>query len=136
MIYLDTSVALAHLFAEDRQPPDSIWDETLVSSRLLEYELWTVLHARRLNDTHGEAARALIGRVALLELAPSVLSRALEAFPGPGALRTLDALHLASCAYLADLRQGVALASFDRRMTSVARAMDIALFDLEASPIR
>lgn len=37
MIYLDTSVALAHLLAEDRQPPASLWDETLVSSRLLEY---------------------------------------------------------------------------------------------------
>ena len=36
MIYLDTSVALAHLLAEDRVPPDALWDETLVSSRLLE----------------------------------------------------------------------------------------------------
>ena len=39
MIYLDTSVALAHLLAEDRLPPVSLWHETLVSSRLLEYEL-------------------------------------------------------------------------------------------------
>ena len=38
MIYVDTSVALAHLFAEDRRPPASFWTETLVSSRLLEYE--------------------------------------------------------------------------------------------------
>lgn len=43
MIYLDTSVALAHLLAEDRRPPEALWDETLVSSRLLEYELWTPL---------------------------------------------------------------------------------------------
>ena len=46
MICLDTSVALAHLLAEDRQPPASPYDETLVSSRLLEYELWTTLHRR------------------------------------------------------------------------------------------
>ena len=133
MIYLDSSVALAHLLAEDRQPPASLWDETLFSSRLLEYEIWTPLHARGLAESYGEAARWLTGRVAMLDLAPSVLARALEAFPGPGALRTLDALHLASCAYLAELGQGIVLASYDGRMNAVARAMDIPLFDLEAS---
>lgn len=131
MIYLDTSVALAYLLSEARCPPDSLWDETLVSSRLLEYELWTPLHTRGLAASHGEAARRLIGRVAMLELVPSVLARALDAFPGPAPLRTLDALHLASCAYLVDSGQQVALASLDRRMTAVARAMDISLFELE-----
>ena len=131
MIYLDTSVALAHLLAEDRRPPESLWQETLVSSRLLEYELWTPLHARGLAGSHGEAARWLIGRVAMLELFPSVVARALEAFSGPAPLRTLDALHLASCAYLVENGQQVALASLDRRMTDVASAMDIPLFGLE-----
>ena len=134
MIYLDSSVALAHLLAEDRQPPGALWDETLFSSRLLEYEIWTSLHARGLLESHGEAARWLTSRVAMLELSPSVLARALDGFPGPGALRTLDALHLASCAYLAEHGQGVALASYDRRMNAVARAMNIPLFDLEALP--
>ena len=41
MIYLDSSVALAHLLGEDRRPPGELWSETLVSSRLFEYELWT-----------------------------------------------------------------------------------------------
>ena len=41
MIYLDTSVALAELFAEDQKAPEELWSELLVSSRLLEYELWT-----------------------------------------------------------------------------------------------
>ena len=132
MIYVDTSVALAHLLAEDRQPPGSLWDETLVSSRLLEYEIWTALNARGLGESHGEAARWLIGRVAMLELSPSVLARALGAFPGPKAPRTLDALQLASCAYLTEHGQGVALASYDRRMNAVARAMGIRLFDLES----
>ena len=133
MIYLDSSVALAHLLAEDRQPPASLWDNTLFSSRLLEYEVWTALHARGLTESYGEAARLLTGRVALLELSPSVLARALDAFPGPGALRTLDALHLASCAYLAEHAQEVALASYDKRMNAVACAMNIPLFDLEAT---
>ena len=131
MIYLDTSVALAWLLTEDRRPPDSLWDGTLVSSRLLEYEIWTPLHARGLADSHGEAARRLAGRIALLELTPRVLARALDAFPGPTPLRTLDALHLASCAYLVDLGQEVELASYDRRMNDAARAMDIPLFGPE-----
>ena len=133
MIYLDTSVALAWLLTEDHQPRASFWDETLVSSRLLEYEIWTPLHARGLADSHGDAARRLVGRVALLELTPRVLARALDAFPGPEPLRTLDALHLASCAYLADQGQEVELASYDRRMNAVARAMEIPLLDPEAS---
>src|SRR5207244_4279677 len=64
------------------------------SSRLLEYELWIRIYARRLYESHGESARPLIGRLALLELAPPVLARALEPFPAP--VRTLDTLHLAS----------------------------------------
>lgn len=98
MIYVDTSVVLAQLLAEDRRPPASIWSATLVSSRILEYETWTRIHARRLAESHGEDARDLLGRISLLELSPIVLARALDPFPSP--LRTLDALHLASAEYL------------------------------------
>lgn len=46
VIYLvDISVALAHLLAEDRRPPATFWEENLVSSRLLIYELWTPIHS-------------------------------------------------------------------------------------------
>lgn len=128
MIYVDTSVALAQLLAEDRRPPTSLWSETLVASRLLEYEVWTRLHARGLAESHGDAARGIIGQVALLELSSLVLGRALEAFPLP--LRTLDALHLASCEYLRTQGQSVALASYDRRITEVAQAMEIPVFEL------
>ena len=123
MIYLDTSVALAQLLAEDRSPPKSLWQETLVSSRLLEYELWNRLHARRLGSSHGDEARALIGRVALIELAPPVLDRALEPFPAP--VRTLDALHLASIEFLRTRGQNVRLASYDDRLVAAGRAMKI-----------
>ena len=74
--------------------------------------------------------RLLLGRIAMLELAPAVLARALDAFPGPARLRTLDALHLASCFYLADHGQAVSLASYDHRMNAAADAIDIPLFDL------
>lgn len=128
MIYLDTSVALAHLLAEDRPPPEKIWQESLISSRLLEYELWTRIHARRLARTHEDHVRALLARVALVELAPPVLARALEPFPRP--VRTLDALHLASMEFLRAHGQAVRLASYDSRLLVAARALKIPAYEL------
>ena len=128
MIYLDTSVALAHLLAEDRSPPDTLWSESLVSSRLLEYELWTRLDARGLSASHGEAARALLQRLALLELAPPVLARALEPFPVR--VRTLDALHLASLEFLRSQRVTISLASYDQRMLDAAARLGVAITPL------
>ncbi len=67
MIYLDTSVALAHLLAEDHSLPESLWQEPLISSRLLEYEIWTRIHARKLGGTHGDEVRSLLSRVAMID---------------------------------------------------------------------
>ncbi len=128
MIYLDSSVALAHLLVEDRVPPAALWAEPLVSSRLLEYEVWTRIHARRLGPSHGDMVRVLLGRVALLELAAPVLARALEPFPVP--VRTLDALHLASMEFLRTHGQTVRLASYDDRLLTVARGLGIEVFGL------
>jgi predicted nucleic acid-binding protein len=128
MIYLDTSVALAHLLADDRSPPATLWQQQLIASRLLEYELWNRIHARGLSRSHGEEARSLIGQVALIELAPVVLARALEPFPVP--LRTLDALHVASLEFLRERGQSIELASYDERMLAAARALRVPLFAL------
>jgi predicted nucleic acid-binding protein len=128
LIYLDSSVALAHLLAEDRLPPEDFWQQQLVSSRLLEYEVWNRIHARRLGRSHGDAVRALIGRVALLELATPVLARALDPFPIP--IRTLDALHLASIEFLRIRQQQVELASYDGRLIAGARALHIPLYEI------
>jgi len=125
LTYLDTSVALAHLLAEDRQPPRSFWGQPLISSRLLEYEAWVRIHARRLSKSHGELLRQLLARVAFVELAPAVLSRALDPFPVP--VPTLDALHLASIDFLRSQRQKITLATYDERMAEAATAMDIPL---------
>jgi predicted nucleic acid-binding protein len=121
MIYLDTSVALAHLLGEARAPGPELWAQSLVSSRLLEYELWTRLHRYGFAASHGEAARELLGRVALLRLERPVLSRALEPFPVP--VRTLDALHLASMGFLLDQGQAVQLATYDTGMADAATAL-------------
>lgn len=121
MIYLDTSVALAHLLGETRVPPASLWDESLVSSRLLEYEVWTRVHARGLSRTHADEVRQLFASVSLLELSPLVLARALDPFPAP--VRTLDALHLASMDFLRSRGERPRLASYDDRMLAAARAL-------------
>ena len=128
MIYVDTSVALAQLFAEDRCPPTSVWQGTIVSSRLTEYEVWTRVHARGLGPSHGESVRLLLGRFAWLELTPVVLARALE--PWPIVVRTLDALHLASIEFLRNHGQDVTLASYDDRMTAAADRLSISLVPL------
>jgi hypothetical protein len=68
MIYLDSSVALAYLLAEDRFPSELLWDQPLVSSRLLECEVWNRVNAHQLQNSHGDAVRNLIGRVAMIEM--------------------------------------------------------------------
>ena len=130
MIYLDTSVALAQLLAEDRKPPAELWAEPLVSSRLLEYEVWTRIHARRLAEGHGEAVRTLLARVAFVELDRRVLARALEPFPAP--VGTLDALHLASAEFVREHGQEVVLASYDRQMLRAARLLGLATYAMRA----
>jgi len=131
VIYIDSSVVLAHLFAEIRRPPEHLWAESLVASRLVEYEVWNRLHARGRAETHGEAAEEAIGQIALLELSPVILTRALSAFPVR--VRTLDALHLASLDYLREQRQSVELATYDRRMAEAARAMGFPVLDLRGA---
>jgi predicted nucleic acid-binding protein len=127
VIYLDSSAALAHLLTEDRSLPATVWQQTLVSSRLLEYEVWNRINARGLGRSHGDETRALIGHVTLIELAPPVLARALEPFPV--SVRTLDALHLASMEFLRTRGQVVQLASFDERLLAAARKLGIAPYE-------
>lgn len=127
MIYLDTSVALAHLLAEDRRPPRRIWAEELWSSRLLEYELWNRIHGRDLARSHGDVVRLLLARVSLIELDPAVLGRALQPFATP--IRTLDALHLASASWLRERGGDIRVATYDRRLAAASEAMGLKLFE-------
>jgi PIN domain len=126
--YVETSVVLAQLLAEERCPPESLWTDVLVSSRLTEYETWTRIHARGLAVSHGESVRLLLGRLRTLEMTSIVLARALDAWPVH--LRTLDALHLASVEFLRAHGQEVKLASYDERLISAASRLSIPLFPL------
>ena len=123
MIYLDSSVALAYLLAEDRYPPDTLWHQPLVSSRLLECEVWNRINARRLQRSHGDVARGLINRIAMIEMVPAVLRRALEPFPAP--VRTLDDIHLAAIEFIRDQGASLLLASYDERLLDAARRLGI-----------
>jgi len=128
VIYLDTSVALAQLLAEDRRPPKGLWAEELWSSRLLEYELWNRIHARDLARSHGDSLRLLLARISLIELDPVVLARALQPFPAP--TRTLDALHLASASWLRERGAAIRLATYDRRLAVASRAIGLDLVEI------
>lgn len=129
MIYLDSSVLIAQLLAEDRHPPVELWSGLLTSSRLLEYEVWTRVHARGLGERLDGTVRLLLARLAILELERVVLARAVQPFPI--SVRTLDAIHLASAAFLRDQGQNVRLATYDARMGEAARALDFELVPLD-----
>jgi len=127
MTYIDTSVVLAHILAEDRQPPTALWDDVLVASELVEYETWVRLNRLGLTDSHREVADATLGRLRFVAMAPEVLARARRLFPVP--IRTLDALHLATAVYLAGMGE-VAMATYDERLGAAASALGLGRYPL------
>ena len=127
MVYVDTSVFIAHLLSEDRRPSEELWLESLASSRLLEIEAWNRLHALDWGEL-GDDLRALLDRLALIEMDTVVLGRAIEPFPIP--IRALDAIHLASADYLRETGREVSVATYDVRMRDVAREMGFGLYPL------
>jgi predicted nucleic acid-binding protein len=128
LIYIDSSVALAYLLAEDRSPSPALWKERLISSRLFQFEVWTRIHARGLTYSHSQLVELLLKRISLLEMAVPVLARALSPFPKP--VRTLDALHLASADFLRAQGEPVTIASYDSRLVEAAQLMGFSLADI------
>jgi hypothetical protein len=125
LIYVDPSVVLAHLLDEQRQPPATLWSESLVTSRLTHFETWVCLHARGLGASHADVARDVLARLAVVELHALATQRALE--PLPTVVRTLDALHLSAIEYLRSRRQVVQLATYDKRLAAAAQQLEIPL---------
>ena len=128
MIYLDSSVVLAQIFAEDRSLPETVAEGALISSRLLEYETWNRIHARGFTKSRAEEVEALFAHITLIDLTPEVLGRALKPFPI--SVRTLDGLHLATIEFLRAGGEDIELASYDRRLIVAARALGIAIYTL------
>jgi predicted nucleic acid-binding protein len=125
VIYIDSSVALARLLLERRSPPDQMWRERLVSSRLLEYEVWNRVHVYGLSSSIRDQVLQLLGRVGLIEMTRPVLAKALEPLPAP--LRTLDGLHLATMDFLRRRGDSIELASYDNRLVAAAQSLGIPL---------
>jgi predicted nucleic acid-binding protein len=118
VIYADAS-ALAKLVLLE---PESPAMQALVSSgEHVVTNVVGVVELQRLAARAGaEASRAatrVVGRVDRLLLTPFAV--ALAGQLPPPEVRTLDALHIASAAELADLR---VLATYDRRMAEAARS--------------
>lgn len=125
MIYIDSSVALAAVLSEMRQPSETLWSQRLSSSRLLEYEVWNRIFAKGLGETHHDEVVAMLRKIDLVELTRDRLRRALR--PYPTAVRTLDGLHLAAIVHLRDHGEEVELASYDSRLVAAAQALGIPL---------
>src|SRR2546428_7643562 len=106
-------------------PRASFGNPAVVSSRLLQYEVWNRIHARQLSTSRGSETRTLLAGVELIEMIEPVLARAL--MPFPVAVRTLDALHLSTAEFLRAQGELVELASYDNRLLAAARAMSIPL---------
>jgi len=128
VIYLDSSVVLAQLFLEERRPPDGFWRQAVVSSRFLEYEVWKRIFARGLGQSLRGEVEAALRKIDMIDLTSRSLQRALQPFPV--AIRTLDALHLATMDFLQANGEPVELASYDARLLAAARALGIGLVDL------
>lgn len=125
MIYTDASVALAYLLAEARVPPAAFWNAPLVSSRLLEFEVWNRIHVRQPGSVRAGEVRRLLSGIRLIDMTSATLIRAREPFPLP--VRTLDALHLATVDWLRSNGEVMELASYDNRLLAAARVLGIPL---------
>jgi predicted nucleic acid-binding protein len=131
VIYLDSSVALAAVLTELRQPSEALWTERLLSSRLLEYEVWNTIFAKGMGDTHRGEIAAMLRKIDLVELSRDCLQRALRPYPVP--VRTLDSLHLATMAHLREQGEEVEFASYDKRLLATAGALGIPIAALCAA---
>lgn len=128
LVYVDTSVVLARLQAEERQPPAGFFDAALVSSRLLQYECWNRVNARSLATEVGAELDQTLARISFVELSEPALRRALQRWPVP--VRTLDGMHLATLLFLIGDGHIVSLATFDDAMARAASRMKIPVLQL------
>jgi hypothetical protein len=113
---------------EDRRPAETLWRQQLSSSCLLQYEVWNLVHARKLGQSHGPEVDAILARIGLTAMTEAVLARALEPWPIP--VRTLDALHPATIEFLRGQGEAMELATYDIRLIAAAQALEIPLREL------
>lgn len=136
-LYAESSAVLAWLLDEDTAVHVRellAAQQIVVVSDLTLIECDRALHrAVELGElTEAEAAdrRAHLATAAahwaVMHMGPEVIERARQAFPGP-AIRTSDALHLASLLCARSAISGLALLSLDPRVRDAAAGLGIAL---------
>ncbi len=128
--YLDSSVALRIILGAPGALPDFRHLEHVVTSALMEVECLRTLDRLRLVEQvapeeiaqRRETVYELVDRVDVVALTPAVLSRASQSLPV--ALKTLDALHLAT-AMLWRENEGsdLEIATHDEALAMAARAV-------------
>lgn len=130
IIYVDTSVVLASVRTERMRPDPEFWEHPLLlSSVLAEYETWTRLHACGEGARLGPDAASTLGALNLIALTAEIGARCRSPFPC--AVRTLDALHLATAEHLRHRGYLVEIATYDTRMREAAITMGFALTPLD-----
>ena len=132
MIYLNSSVALAsvalaQLFGEGRSPPDALWQEPLVSSRLLEYEIWNRVHVRGFEPGARRSCASADRAFETDRTHTAGLGSGIAALSRPGAHPRLPSPR--DNRIYPRARRGE-LASYDNRLLTAARALGIALSPL------
>jgi predicted nucleic acid-binding protein len=133
-VYLDASVVVRKLQREAGSLKEWGQWERAYSSELLRVEVLRAVDRARLRGalTDDEVAdivikaRAILDGLELLQLSPSILSRAAQSFLTP--LGTLDALHLATAVRFVE-STGIELTflTHDARLGTAARSMNFAV---------
>jgi len=121
VIYLDSSALLKLLFEEDESAALERWMSERAGAPTLSSELAkveVVRATRRLDTDAVPAARALVSQLDLIPLSGGLIDAAVDA--GGPALRTLDALHLASA--LSIRTELTAFVAYDNRLIAAAEA--------------
>lgn len=140
IVYADSSVLLRLALGARDALPEWKHVDTAVSSALAEVECLRTLDRLRLVDglsdeTVAERRHAIYDLLDAMELAAvtaSVLARAAQPFPT--AIRTLDAVHLATALLWKENHgRDVTMATHDRRLAVGARAMGMQVVGVAAS---
>jgi predicted nucleic acid-binding protein len=124
VIYLDSSALLKLLFEESDSASLARWisehaETPMITSEIAKIEV--VRASRRLDASVVPAARALVAQLDLIPLNGGLIDEASEV--GDRALRTLDAIHLASA--LSVHAELTAFVAYDHRLAAAAQAVGI-----------
>lgn len=114
-------MALAEVFSEQRRPKEGFWDLPLVASRITDLEMRT--RAAAIGQLQANAA--VLDAISSAIMFADIGRKNLELlYSGrTGALRTLDAIHLATLDFFNREIDETQLATYDRRLAAAAEAM-------------